>query len=464
MALKLYNTLTRKKEEFTPIKGKQVGMYTCGPTIYDYAHIGNFRAYMCSDVLKRYLRYKGFKVKHVMNITDVEDKTIKGAIKEKISLKKYTKKFEKAFFEDLEELNIDKADVFPRATEHINEMVGIIEKLLEKKIAYKAKDGIYFDISKSKGYGKLSGIELKELQVGKRVREDQYEKEEAHDFALWKFWDENDYDVFWETEIGKGRPGWHIECSAMSMKLLGDTFDIHAGGIDLVFPHHENEIAQSECSTGKKFVNYWFHNEHLLVNGQKMSKSLENFYTLRDLLGKGHDPSAIRYLLLSSHYRQQLNFTEEGIKAAKNAIDRLNDFIIKLKATKNNKNNPKIKKLIEQTKKHFEKEMDDDLEISNALAVVFDFVKKINTLIMNDNIGKKDVDQVCNLMLEFDGIFGVLETKKEKIPDEIKKLVQEREKARKEEDYERADRIREELKNKGYVLEDTEEGTLVKSL
>tara|TARA_B100001964_G_scaffold107342_1_gene119941 strand:- start:368 stop:1567 length:1200 start_codon:yes stop_codon:yes gene_type:complete len=399
-----------------------------------------------------------------MNITDVEDKTIKGAIKEKISLKKYTKKFEKAFFEDLEELNIDKADVFPRATEHINEMVGIIEKLLEKKIAYKAKDGIYFDISKSKGYGKLSGIELKELQVGKRVREDQYEKEEAHDFALWKFWDENDYDVFWETEIGKGRPGWHIECSAMSMKLLGDTFDIHAGGIDLVFPHHENEIAQSECSTGKKFVNYWFHNEHLLVNGQKMSKSLENFYTLRDLLGKGHDPSAIRYLLLSSHYRQQLNFTEEGIKAAKNAIDRLNDFIIKLKATKNNKNNPKIKKLIEQTKKHFEKEMDDDLEISNALAVVFDFVKKINTLIMNDNIGKKDVDQVCNLMLEFDGIFGVLETKKEKIPDEIKKLVQEREKARKEEDYERADRIREELKNKGYVLEDTEEGTLVKSL
>ena len=462
MTLKLYNTLTRKKEVFKPIKNKQVRMYTCGPTVYDYAHIGNFRAYICSDILKRYLRYKGFKVKHVMNITDVEDKTIKGAIKEHISLKKYTKKFEKAFFEDLEKLNIDKADMFPRATDYINEMVDIIENLLKKKIAYKAKDGIYFDISKFKDYGNLSGVELKNLEVGERVREDQYEKEEAHDFALWKFWDKQDYDVFWETKIGKGRPGWHIECSAMSMKFLGESFDIHAGGIDLVFPHHENEIAQSECSTKKKFVKYWFHNEHLLVDGQKMSKSLGNFYTLRDLLDKGHDSRAIRYLLLSSHYRQQLNFTEEGIKAAKNSIDRLNDFIAKLKTIRNKRNNPKIKKLIEQTKKHFEKEMDDDLEVSNALAVVFDFVKKINTWIMKDDIGKKDADNVYGLMLEFDEVFDVLQTKKEKIPDQIKKLVGEREKARKERDYGKADKIREEIKNKDFDVMDTDEGTIVK--
>ena len=439
-------------------------MYTCGPTVYDYAHIGNFRAYISSDVLKRYLKYKGFRVKHIMNITDVEDKTIKGAIKEHISLKKYTKKFEKAFFEDLEKLNIDKADIFPRATDHINEMVDIIENLLKKKIAYKAKDGIYFDISNFKDYGNLSRVELKNLEVGERVKEDQYEKEEAHDFALWKFWDKEDYDVFWETKIGKGRPGWHIECSAMSMKLLGKSFDIHAGGIDLIFPHHENEIAQSEASTNKKFVKYWFHNEHLLVDGQKMSKSLGNFYTLRDLLDKGYDSRSIRYLLLSSHYGQQLNFTEDGIKAAKNSIDRLNDFMTKLKTIKNKKNNPKVKKLILGTKINFEREMDDDLEVSNALAVIFDFVKKINTLIMEGSIGKKDADDVYNLMLRFDKIFGVLETKKEKIPDEIKKLVKEREKARKEKDYGKADKIRDEIKNKGYILEDDGEGTAIKNL
>ena len=439
-------------------------MYTCGPTVYDYAHIGNFRAYISSDVLKRYLKYKGFRVKHIMNITDVEDKTIKGAIKEHISLKKYTKKFEKAFFEDLEKLNIDKADIFPRATDHIKEMVDIIENLLKKKIAYKAKDGIYFDISNFKDYGNLSRVELKNLEVGERVKEDQYEKEEAHDFALWKFWDKEDYDVFWETKIGKGRPGWHIECSAMSMKLLGKSFDIHAGGIDLIFPHHENEIAQSEASTNKKFVKYWFHNEHLLVDGQKMSKSLGNFYTLRDLLDKGYDSRSIRYLLLSSHYGQQLNFTEDGIKAAKNSIDRLNDFMTKLKTIKNKKNNPKVKKLILGTKINFEREMDDDLEVSNALAVIFDFVKKINTLIMERSIGKKDADDVYNLMLRFDKIFGVLETKKEKIPDEIKKLVKEREKARKEKDYGKADKIRDEIKNKGYILEDDGEGTAIKNL
>jgi len=468
MTLKLFNTLTRKKEVFKPIKKNLVHMYTCGPTIYDYAHIGNFRAYVCSDILKRYLRYKGYKVKHVMNITDVEDKTIKGAIKEGISLKKYTKKFEKAFFEDLEKLSIDKADIFPRATDHIKEMMSIIENLLKKKIAYKAKDGIYFDISKFKDYGNLSGVELKDLQVGKRVREDQYEKDEAQDFALWKFWDKNDYDVFWETKIGKGRPGWHIECSAMSMKFLGQSFDIHAGGVDLVFPHHENEIAQSECSTNKKFVKYWFHNEHLLVDGQKMSKSLGNFYTLRDLLDKGHDSNAIRYLLLSSHYRQQLNFTEEGIGAAENSIDRLNNFIKKItifKKTLTKKNrDPKIKKIIDKTKNDFEKEMDDDLNISEGLATIFGFMRDMNSEMVPEGIDKRDAKEIYDFMLKINSIFGVIDFVEEKIPSEIKKLVKEREKARKEKNYKKSDKIREVIKNKGYVLDDTESGTLVKNL
>ena len=465
MPLKLYNTLTRKKELFKPLKDKQVNLYTCGPTVYDYAHIGNFRAYICGDILKRYLKYKGYTVKHVMNITDVDDKTIKGAMKEKISLEKYTKRYEKAFFEDLKELNIDKADVFPRATEHIKEMVTIIKNLLNKKFAYKAKDGIYFDISKFKDYGKLSHTKLKELEAGKRVKQDQYEKEEAQDFALWKFWDKSDGDVFWETEIGKGRPGWHIECSTMSAKYLGQPFDIHGGGIDLIFPHHENEIAQAECAEGKKFVKYWYHNEHLLVNGKKMSKSLGNFFTLRDLLDKGYNPKAIRYLLLSTNYRQQLNFTEYGVKAADNAVQRLNDFIIKLKLVKDKsiKNNT-IKKLVEDTKKNFEKNMDEDLNISNALAVIFDFVKRVNTLVMENKIGKEDAENVYNLMLGFDKVLSVLETKEEKIPAEIKKLIQEREKARKEKDYERADKIREEIKSKGCILEDAKEGPRVKKI
>lgn len=462
--LKLFNTLTRKKETFKPIKKGFVGIYTCGPTVYDYAHIGNFRAYICGDILKRYLKYKGFKVKHIMNITDVDDKTIKGSIKQKISLKEYTEKYAKGFFRDLEALNIDKADTFPKATEHIKEMVNIIKKLLDKKIAYQTKDGIYFDISKFKDYGKLSHTKLKDLEIGKRIKADQYEKEQAQDFALWKFWDKEDGDVFWETEIKKGRPGWHIECSAMSTKYLGQPFDIHGGGIDLIFPHHENEIAQSEAAFDKEMVKYWFHNEHLLVNGKKMSKSLGNFFTLRDLLKKGYNSRAIRYLLLSTHYRQQLNFTEEGIKAAENAVQRLNDFIIKLKSIKKDSSNKKIKKSIQEAKAGFETEMDDDLNISNALAVIFDFVKKINTLIMKDDIGKKDAEEAIKLMEDFDKVIGVIDFEKEKIPETIKKLTQEREKARKEKDYEKADKLRVEIKKKGYDLKDTKEGPVLSKI
>ena len=474
MTLKLYNTLSRKKEIFKPIEGKTVGMYTCGPTVYDYAHIGNFRAYICSDILKRYLKYKGYKATHVMNITDVDDKTIKGANRQGISLSEYTIKYENDFLLDLKTLNIEKADFYPRATEHINEMVGIIKSLLANKTAYKSDDGsIYYDISKFKDYGKLSHTKLLELKEGARVKQDSYEKEEAKDFALWKSYDKEDGNVFWETEIGKGRPGWHIECSAMSMKYLGEHFDIHAGGIDLVFPHHENEIAQSEAQTGKKFANYWFHNEHLLVNGQKMSKSLGNFYTLRDLLFKGYNPKAIRHLLLSAHYRMQLNFTEEAVKAAENAVQRLNDFVQKLnevgkldsKGYSSKKfSDKRIFSIISKLKKEFEGAMDDDLNISEALSHIFEFVKRVNTMMMENKLGRDAAKDIIKSMAEFDKILGVLEEKEENLSAELKNLIDEREKARKEKDFKKADEIREELKNKGIVLEDTKGGIRWKNI
>ena len=424
---------------------------------------------MCSDILKRYLKYSGYKVNHVMNITDVDDKTIKSANMEGISLKEYTSRYEKAFFEDLETLSIDKADFFPRATENIKEMMEIIKKLLKNKTAYKSDDGsIYYDISEFKDYGKLSHTKVKQLKEGARVKQDSYEKGEAKDFALWKAYDREDGKVFWETEIGYGRPGWHIECSAMSMKYLGEHFDIHAGGIDLVFPHHENEIAQSEGSTKKKFVNYWFHNEHLLVNGQKMSKSLGNFFTLRDLLSKGYNPIAIRYLLLSANYRVQLNFTEESVKSAENAVQRLNDFIQKLNEIVEVDSKSSLEKkfasekqiffIIKKSKKEFEKSMDDDLNISSALANIFNFVKEINTLMMKNEVGKNNAKEIINLMNDFDKVLGVFQEKEERLSHELKKLIDEREKARKEKDFARADRLRNELKEKGIILEDTKDG------
>ena len=338
-------------------------------------------------------------------------------------------------------------------------MISLIKKLIKKNIAYKSTDSsYYYDISKFKDYGKLAHTKIKQLKEGARVKQDSYEKEEAKDFALWKSYDKEDGNIFWETSIGKGRPGWHIECSAMSMKYLGEHFDIHAGGIDLVFPHHENEIAQSEAFSGKKFVNYWFHNEHLLVDGKKMSKSLGNFFTLRDLLNKGFNPIAIRYLLLSANYRVQLNFTEEAVKSSENAIQRLNDFMIKLKEIKDNKDNKNIPKLILKTKKEFDKAMDDDLNISGALAVIFDFAKETNTLMMENNIGKDNAIKIINLMNDFDRILGVLEEKEVKLSPDLKKLIDEREKARKEKRFDDADRIRNELKVTGIILEDTKDG------
>jgi cysteinyl-tRNA synthetase len=458
MGLELYNTLTRKKETFKPIVSGKVGLYTCGPTVYDFAHIGNFRAYVFSDLLRRYLEYKGYEVKQVMNITDIDDKTIKGSQEKGIPLTQYTMKFKKAFFEDMETLNIKKAHLYPEATSHVKEMIEFVKKLLDKGNAYQMNGSVYFKISSFPEYGKLSRMKLDKLETTERVLADEYEKEQIADFALWKGWEEVDGDVFWMTDFGKGRPGWHLECSVMSMKYLGNTVDIHTGGVDLIFPHHENEIAQSESVTGKKFVNYWLHNEFLMVEGKRMAKSLGNYYTLRDLLAKGYNPKAIRYLLLSTHYRQQLNFTFEGLKSAEGALSRLFDFIHNLKNIKNGKNNPKIKKLIRETKKEFEEALDDDLNMSQALSKIFDLVKEVNMLMEENQISESDAKGLISLLVEFDNVLGVLE-RVESIDEEVQNLISQREEARRDKNWELADKIRKDLESEGIILEDTPDGT-----
>ncbi|MFH1210967.1 MAG: cysteine--tRNA ligase [archaeon] len=455
MALKFYNTLTRKMQSFKPLNGNEVRMYNCGPTVYNYVHIGNCRAFVDADVLKRYLLYKGFKVKQVMNITDVDDKTIRDSKNEGLSLKEFTNKYTEAFFEDIKALNVLPAEFYPKATEHIPEMISLIGRLDKKKYTYIGEDkSVYYKISKFKKYGKLSGIKVDELQSGSRVKNDEYGKENAHDFALWKAYDASDGDVFWDTKYGKGRPGWHIECSAMSMKYLGETFDIHTGGIDLIFPHHENEIAQSEAATGKPFVKFWLHNEYIMVDGKKMSKSLGNFYTLRDVLSKGYKPKAVRYLLLSTHYRQPLNFTFDSLSAADAAVERLLNFMVYLDSVKGEKDSKTVAKLIVKVKKQFEKNMDSDLNMSSALASIFDFVRDSYKARMSRN----DAAEIKKTMMEFDKVIGILEVGEKKLDTEIKKLIDEREDARKKKDFKRADTIREELSKKGVILEDTKDG------
>ena len=436
-------------------------MYTCGPTVYDFAHIGNFRAFVFEDLLKRWLLHRGFKVKHVMNLTDIDDKTIMGSQKQGIPLKQFTDFYVKAFFEDIKALNIENADVYPKATDHISEMVTLIKTLMAKGFAYKGEDNsIYFSVCKFPDYGKLSHIKVDELKVGSRVSQDEYAKEEAQDFALWKAWTPDDGDVFWETELGKGRPGWHIECSAMSMKYLSQTFDIHCGGVDNMFPHHENEIAQSESATGKRFVNYWMHNEHLQVEGKKMAKRLGNFYTLRDLLTKGYDPISIRYLLMSTHYRQQFNFTFEGLESAKSAIERLRNFVRRLYEAEGKESEGKVTTLIEKLEACFEGSMDDDLNIGVALSSLFDFVREINSLLDVNDVSKEESAKIIKVIIEIDDVLGVIGKVEveEALPKEIDLLVQKREVARKTKNWKEADSIRAQLKTMGIVLEDTAQG------
>jgi cysteinyl-tRNA synthetase len=455
MGLKIYNTLTRKKEKFVPVVKGKVGMYVCGPTIYDFVHIGNLRAYVFGDSLRRVLKANGLKVKEVMNLTDVDDKTIRDSQKAKVKLKDFTKKFEKGFIEDIEKMNVEIPEVMPKATEHIKEMVELVKLLLKKGIAYKTEDGIYFSIKKFKDYGKLSGIKKEDLKVGasKRVLKDEYEKDHVNDFVLWKFWDEKDGDVFWKTELGKGRPGWHIECSGMSFAYLGKQFDIHTGGEDLIFPHHENELAQSEGAFGKKpWVKYWMHNGWVMVDGKKMSKSLKNFYNLKDLEKKGYSAMDLRYFYLSAHYRKPLNFTFKNLDAAKNALKKLKNVVGSIKDSGDRVKSSNISGAWKQ----FLEIINDDLNTSKALSFMWEIVREDK---LNDS-------EKYELIKKFDDVFGLRldEGESVKVPAKVMKLVEIREKARTEKDWKASDDLREEIKKLGWHVEDSEKGWRVKRL
>lgn len=461
-----YNTETRQKEKISQEGDAPIKLYTCGPTVYNYAHIGNFRTYVFEDILKRTLTYFGNAVNHVMNLTDVEDKTIKASLEKNLPLTTYTKPYIEAFYEDLKVLNVLPADIYPAATDHIEEMIVLIQKLLEKGLAYQGKDGsIFFRITKFPSYGRLSHLKLDDLQEGasERTSDDEYEKESVSDFVLWKSYrKERDGDVCYESPFGPGRPGWHIECSAMAMKHLGETIDIHVGGVDNIFPHHENEIAQSEGCTGHPFVKHWMHSEHLLVDGKKMSKSLGNFYTLRDLLEKGYTGRTIRYLLLSTHYRKQLNFTLEGLDAAKHALRRIDDFIERLESI-SAANTGMIDAHIETAKKIFNQSLADDLSISEALAALFDFIREGNALIDQKKVGPQDANNALTMLNGFDHILGVIFTSEEvSIPAEVQEAFKKRQNARKNRDFALSDELRDFIYNKGFIIEDSSSGSKVK--
>lgn len=468
VTLALYNTESRQKEPVHPLDGETVKLYTCGPTIYNFAHIGNFRTYIFEDLLRRTLKYFGYKVIQVMNLTDVDDKTIKGAVAKGLSLETFTTPFKEAFFEDLKTLNIEPAESYPAATDHIPEMIAMIKTLVEKGIAYQGQDkSIYFRISKFPSYGRLSHLNLEELEAGASERSvlDEYEKEEVSDFVLWKAYDQKrDGEVFWESPFGKGRPGWHIECSAMAIKHLGPEIDIHCGGIDNMFPHHENEIAQSEACTEKHFVRHWLHSEHLLVNQKKMSKSLGNFYTLRDLLKKGFSGREIRYLLLQTHYKTQLNFTFEGLEAAKKTLRRLDDFIERLQGIKNRENQGLFGDLLQKANEGFTGGLSDDLNISVSLAALFDLVREINSLIDENRLGDEEARQIIARLRDFDTVLGVLTFEKEdlEIPEEIREALEKREEARKAKNWKEADYFRDFIQMRGFLIIDTPQGVTLK--
>ena len=488
MPLHLYNTLSGKIEEFRPLQDNEIRMYACGPTVYDYGHIGNFRTFIAVDILYRFLRQSGYKVHYVMNITDVDDKIIRNSAREGVSVKQYTAKFEKALLEDAAALNIEQPKLV-RATDHIPEMAEFIAALAEKGFAYRTDDGsYYFRIAKFPGYGKLSKKDFAGMEDGARVDVDEYEKDSARDFALWKA--PKPGEASWETSIGRGRPGWHIECSVMSMEELGDTFDLHAGGEDLIFPHHENEIAQSEALTGKPFVHFWFHSRFLLVEGEKMSKSLGNFFTLRDLVLKGHKPSSIRYLLSSVPYRNQLNFTFDGLRQAATSVDRLRNFQLRLNTT----NFPpgshdEITQLARDTEARLQSALEDDLNTAQAQAAIFEMIRAANAAIDAGQVGQGDIKPLLITLEKFDQIFAVL--KDEDAPrmqsitewaktegrerdiskelleaiqsaqlsdDQINQKVAEMETARKARDFKKSDAIRAELNNAGIIIEQIKGG------
>jgi cysteinyl-tRNA synthetase len=495
MGLKLFNTLSCSVRDFAPLDStqKKVGMYCCGPTVYDFAHIGNWRTFVFADLVRRYLEFKNFQVSHVMNITDIEDKIIKAvnstSPKSKVQspkpddstiqsfnhstiqrLREFTGKFEAAFFKDLKTLNCLSPHQTPRATEQIPEIISLIEKLIARGIAYKASDGsVYFSIEKYQAcgchYGRLTKLNFDEMRAGERVKSDEYAKESIADFALWKSRAPDDGEIFWPSPFGEGRPGWHIECSAMSMKILGASFDLHLGGEDLIFPHHEDEIAQSEGATGKPFVKYWLHGAHLLVEGKKMSKSLGNFFTLRDLIAKGFSGREIRYLLLTAHYRETFNFTIDGLQAARTALTRIDTFLAFLLELKGENVSAPDSELL----KEFGEAMDDDLNVSRAWGIVFEWIRKTNRLISEGKLSEQAAAQCHATWAELDKVFGTGTRVQRFFPEGneqviLQELLASREAARKAKDFKKSDAIRDELKSKGWVIEDTPKGPKLKKL
>lgn len=487
MALRLFNTLSGKVENFSPLVDNEVRMYACGPTVYDYGHIGNFRTFIAVDILRRYLRQSGYKLHHVMNITDVDDKIIRNSAQAGVTVQQYTAKYQKSFLEDAAALHIEQPQIV-RATEHIAQMAEFIASLVEKGFGYRTDDGsYYFRIAKFPAYGKLSKKDFAGMEDGARVDVDEYEKDNARDFALWKA--PKPGEAFWESSIGPGRPGWHIECSVMSMEELGESFDLHAGGEDLIFPHHENEIAQSEAQTGKQFVRFWFHARFLLVEGEKMSKSAGNFFTLRDLVLKGHKPSTIRYLLASVPYRNQLNFTFDGLQQALSSVERLRNFRHRLESKFPEGSNLTMTTLAENTCKRLRDSLDDDLNTAQAQAAIFDMVRAANAAIDSGELRKDDVGPQLSALTQFDEIFAVLkdddaekmrpvlewaktEGREKEISQELLDLVRSTElsdeqinakieqmkAARAARDFAQSDAIRAELTAAGIIIEQTKEG------
>ena len=459
--LKFRNTLTGRVEEFRPIKVGEVRMYYCGPTVWNYGHIGNFRSALAADIVRRYLKFKGYKVTHVMNITDVEDRIIAESQKAGLSIDEYTAIYIDALWEDFDALGCERPDIVPRATRHIPEMVTLIEKLLDSGHAYRSDDSIYYRIASFPEYGKLSKINFAGNIAGasERIDTDRYEKEDARDFALWKE-PASETEPAWDTSIGRGRPGWHIECSAMSMKYLGETFDIHAGGIDLVFPHHENEIAQSEGATSKPFVRYWIHFEHLKVDGETMSKSKGNYYTFRDVAAKGFSAAAVRYFLLSVPHNKQLNFTFEALAGAERTVASLRDFRARLSEAKTEPGkNEKLSEAAARVLQEFEAGMDDDFNTSIALAAVHNFSRGVNTALARKQVRTDNQQELLAAIDRIDTVLNIFgEQKREMLDSEVQSLIDERQEARRRRDFGRADEIRDELANRGIILEDTKDG------
>jgi cysteinyl-tRNA synthetase len=455
--------LTGKQEVFAPADNETVRMYTCGPTVYNFVHIGNLRTYVFEDILRRHLASK-WKLKHVMNITDIDDKIINRSIETSQDILSYTKPYTASFFEDCEKLRIQRPELVTPATEYINEMIGLVSRLLDSGFAYREGDSIYYRISRFPEYGRLSKLDRRELKIGARIDADEYEKEEPRDFVLWKA-PKDPREPRWQAPFGEGRPGWHLECSAMAMKHLGETLDIHCGGVDNIFPHHENEIAQSEAATGRPFVRFWIHGEHLLVEGEKMAKSKGNFFTLRDLLEKGYDPLTIRYLLVSVRYRKQLNFTFDGLRDAKASLDRIKDFVFRLKSAKlQSGSNAGIAAAISKAREQFEAALDDDLNTSSALAALFILIGECNVALGNGELQQADRDAVLQWLKEVDDRLAIIPpveqlVQGDKEDEEIEALIAKRSEARRNRDFALGDQIKKQLFDRGILIEDTREGT-----